>query len=303
MHSHWDNLWTLEGLRCAAQIAAILDDQGYVDGYTDLAKSMEAAIANSIQVAGAAHGISYFPGCVELGDFDSTSTTIAVWPCDVTGVPGISAAVDETFERYWRFFSERAAKGNWEAFTPYELRHVGAYARMGRPEAAVACLDWLMAYRRPAEWHQWAEVVWKDADAPKFIGDMPHTWCGSDFLNSLSAMLVYEKNDALVLFKGIPSEWLTLTGPVGFERLSTWYGTLSARMEEVRGQGASPADVVIELSGDASPPAGFVVRNPRNLLAVRCTVNGQIVPMNSETVIVRALPARVVLHYQQVNER
>ena len=44
------------------------------------------------------------------------------------------------------------------------------------------------AGRRPAAWNQWPEVVHRDSLAPKFLGDLPHTWVGSDFVRSL---LVY----------------------------------------------------------------------------------------------------------------
>ena len=40
----------------------------------------------SMRLAMKTHGIDYVPGCVELGDFDATSTAVAVFPCDELGL-------------------------------------------------------------------------------------------------------------------------------------------------------------------------------------------------------------------------
>ena len=37
---------------------------------------------NSLNLAMKVRKINYIPGCVELGDFDATSTTIALTPCN-----------------------------------------------------------------------------------------------------------------------------------------------------------------------------------------------------------------------------
>ena len=44
--------------------------------------------------------------------------------------------------------------------------------------------------------------------APKFIGDMPHTWVGSGFVEAVRDLFAYEREDdrALVLAAGIPAE-------------------------------------------------------------------------------------------------
>jgi len=66
----------------------------------------------------------------ELGDFDATSTTIALSP------GGEQARLPEplllnTFERYWReFVQRRDGKREWKDYTPYELRTVGSFVRL-----------------------------------------------------------------------------------------------------------------------------------------------------------------------------
>ena len=75
--------------------------------------------------------IEFIPGSVELGDFDATSTTVALAPVgELAHLP--RPALDSTFERYWREFEgRRSGTRPWDAYTPYELRTVGTMVRLG----------------------------------------------------------------------------------------------------------------------------------------------------------------------------
>ncbi|HEX6308759.1 MAG TPA: hypothetical protein VFZ69_11255 [Longimicrobiales bacterium] len=63
--------------------------------------------------------------------------------------------------------------------------------RQGQRERAHEALDWFLQHVRPAGWNHWAEVVLRDRDEPRFIGDMPHGWVGSDFIRSVTDMFAY----------------------------------------------------------------------------------------------------------------
>ena len=106
--------------------------------------------------------------------------------------------------------------------------------------------------RRPIGWRHWAEVVWHDPRTPKFIGDMPHTWVGSDFIRSVLDFFAYDEDDALIIAAGVPQEWLR-TGPVRIEHLQTQFGELNITVRR---------DGTIALTGTATPPRGFIVRSP-----------------------------------------
>jgi hypothetical protein len=130
-----------------------------------------------------------------------------------------------------------------------------------------------MGHRRPAAWNHWAEVVWNDPETPKFIGDMPHTWVGSDFLRSIVDFFAYESNrDAsLVIAAGVPEAWAR--EGVAVRNLHTHYGPLTYSIREENG--------AIRLSvaeGTAIPPGGIVVETPF-----------------SPRTVIRALPADIVL--------
>jgi hypothetical protein len=112
-----------------------------------------------------------------------------------------------------------------------------------------------MADRRPAAWNQWAEVVGRAPREPRFIGDMPHGWVASDYINALLDMLAYERprDRALVLGAGVPDAWLA-DGGVTVERLRTPYGLLSYRLGAEGGR----LRLTYRLEGRA-PPGGLVL--------------------------------------------
>lgn len=237
MHSYWDDFWTARGLKDAAFIAGELG-RPEKPAYEARALAMRKAIAASVATAFNTLDINYVPGCVELGDFDATSTAIAVWPTQEWSTKeGISRALFEaTFERYWTHFTKRRAdKIEWRDYTPYEVRIIGAMLRLGENDARWRAraheLDrWFLDDQRPRGWRQWGEVVYRDKNFAGFIGDYPHTWVGADYLNSVRAMFLDERDAGeLVLGLGISGEWLDEAADrgVGIRRAPTWWGTIS----------------------------------------------------------------------------
>jgi hypothetical protein len=305
MHSYWDDFWALRGYRDAVYAAGVLaetDDRGSGgerarlavrrDRLVFLRDRFASDLAASIAAAMARHDIDYVPGCADLGDFDPTSTTIALAPAAAASLLP-AGTLERTFEKYWEFFRGRREGEPWEAFTPYEMRTIGAFVRLGWRERAAELLDYFLAARRPPGWRQWAEVVWRDARAPHFIGDMPHTWVGSDYIRSLLDMFVYERRGengapaALVLAAGLPVAWLE-DGGVRIGRLPTPYGSLAYALRRESGA------VVMEIGGDLAPPAGGLVLRPPAAGAA-ATANGRPVACGAGgEVVIHGVPARVV---------
>jgi hypothetical protein len=240
MHSYWDDFFILGGLKDAAFLAREL---GKVERarYESLRDEFRRDLLASIRMAMAQHEINYIPGSVELGDFDATSTTVALNPVgEMDSLP--QDALRATFDRY---YDQALGPRN---YTPYEWRTVGTFVRLGERDKARALAQYFFEDQRPAAWHQWAEVVYRDPREPGFIGDMPHTWVGSDFMRSIFDMFVYEEDDALVLGAGVPDAWLDQG--VTVDNISTHFGPVGYRLRREGGR------VVLRLT---TKPKGRVV--------------------------------------------
>ena len=289
MHSYWDDFWALRGYKDALEIATLL-------GHTEAARRLSAEcdefqsdLYASLRASVAKHQIHFVPGSAELGDFDATSTTVALSPGgEQERLP--PALLQATFERYWQEFTERRdGKKPWDAYTPYELRIVGTFVRLGWRARVQQLLDYFLSDRRPAEWNQWAEVVGRDARQARFIGDMPHGWVASDFIRSTLDLFAYsrESDRALVIAAGVPRAWFQGDGS-GIDNLRTEYGKLSFTLVE-RGQ-----RVVLKVApGLRIPPGGIVFSAPWDSTPRRTLINGRGAEWRGNELRIRELPATV----------
>jgi hypothetical protein len=259
VHSYWDDFFALTGLKDAADLARDLGKSAEADRWgadrDELRTDLYASINRVIQEA----KIDYIPASADLADRDPTSTTTAISPggeLDNLRARLPPQALERTFEEYWQGIEKRKA-GDWKAYTPYELRTVGTFVRMGNPERARELLRLFLADRRPPAWNQWPEVVFKDLRAPNFLGDLPHTWVGSDFIRSFLDLLAYERDSdqALVLAAGVPDDWIAAPGGVAVRHLPTPWGLLDYSL---RAEGTS---IRLKVGADLQvPPGGIVFR-------------------------------------------
>jgi len=296
VHSYWDDFFALRGLRDAAFLAAVYGDDERAARYAKIAAAMRADVGASVELAMRRHDIDYVPGAAELGDFDPSSTAIALGRTQEAGcLP--PAALRATFERYYRYFDDRRNdRIPWEGYAPYEVRNAEALLELGEPARAFEVLQSMVADQRPPAWNQWQEIVWRDPAAPKFIGDMPHTWIGAEFILALRAFFAAERaaDRALVIGAGLPPAWIDDPAGVAVERLPTHYGTLNLSVRRI-----DESTVRVALGGDLHlPPGGLAVQVPVGTPLVGVDVNGRAISTFDATAAeIETFPAEVVLHY------
>jgi F5/8 type C domain len=289
MHSYWDDFWALRGFKDAAVIAGWLGQGDSAARYTAVRDSFRVDVLTSLGESMAAHHIEYLPGAADLGDFDATSTAIALAPVDeLAHLP--REAVRRTFDRYYdNFVARRGLPGTapspWDSYTPYEMRVAGTFVRLGQPDRARELLAYFLGDRRPRAWNEWGEVVWRDAASPKFVGDMPHAWVGAEFIRSVLDLFAYEResDSSLVVGAGLAPEWVTTPPGMSVHGLRTVYGTL-----DLSASGDSDS-VVVWVGGTLRvPPGGVIVSSPVD---------------PTQTTTVRALPAELTFRRRPTTVR
>ncbi|MEO8909766.1 MAG: discoidin domain-containing protein [Gemmatimonadaceae bacterium] len=293
VHSYWDDFFALRGFKDAAFIATELGKPEAAQ-FAAMRNSFRSNLFESIRQVVITRRIDYIPGSVELADYDPTSTTIAVSPVGEAGrLPG--PLLMRTFNRYYLEARQRASGIKpWDAYTPYELRTVGTMVELGQRAKAHDLLDFFFTGQRPAEWHQWAEVVYRDPKTPKFIGDMPHTWVGSDYIRSFLDMFAYEResDSSLVIGAGVKDDWVKQDPGVRVANLSTAYGPLNYDMR------AFGNAVTVNLrSGIRMPRGGIVIFSPLDAPILSAAVDGVPTAVSGSEVRVRKLPAIVTIRY------
>ncbi|MEO8295849.1 MAG: discoidin domain-containing protein [Gemmatimonadota bacterium] len=289
VHSYWDDFFVLRGLIDAADIAKILDHDPA--RFASIRDEFRHDLHQSIRATIADDSLDYIPGSADLGDYDPTSTSIGITPGgQADGLPADILA--HTYQRYMREVRARGDSTGWEAYTPYEFRNVGAMVQLGLRAEAWELLQILFEGRRPAAWNQWPEVVHRDSTAPKFIGDLPHTWVGSDYVRSMLDMLAYvqEADSTIIIGAGIPRAWVMEDPGVSVRNLRVASGKLAFTMK------GDDRRVIVRLNGTlAVPPGGLLVYPPFDWKAGAVTVDGAAADLRADgSVLVRRLPGVIV---------
>ncbi len=293
VHSFWDDFFAVRGLSDAAEAAAVLGDVAASRRIMALRDAMRADLRASIARTIADHGIDFVPGSVELGDFDPTSTAIALDPCDVSELLP-AAALERTFELYWKEFdSRRRGEPTAESYTAYEVRNAPALAMLGYKERAIELLRWLIEDQRPAPWRQWPEVTTRDPRAPRFLGDLPHGWIASSFVRALRRMVAYERarDGALVLASGVPAAWVQEAPGLRVRALPTYHGLLDYTMRA----GAGGCVVVTFGDGLRWPRGGVVVHSPFEAALRGVVIDGERTTVSDPRRATLARPAAELL--------
>lgn len=257
MHSYWDNFWALGGYEASIRIARALNEKKQVSAFIESRDQFRSDLYRSLNVAMRTHKIDYLPGAAELGDFDATSTTIALTPVGETQMLPPNE-LNATFERYWKQFVARRTDTSWDAYTPYEWRNLGAFIRLRWRDRGEELIKFFMDDRRPAEWNQWAEVIGREPRKSRFIGDMPHGWVASDYGRSLLDMFAYERqaDETLVLMAGVPEAWTKKEG-FAVRNLRTPFGPLSYSLKVEGDQGVLHIEALKQM-----PVGGIAVSWP-----------------------------------------
>jgi len=288
-YSYWDDFWALIGYEDAAALATVLGHREASERLGRARDEFRRDLIASLRASAALHGVDYLPGSADRGDFDPTSTTIALSPGRAQAdLPPEQLLA--TFERYFQHFTARRdGQKAWQDYTPYELRNIAAFVRLGLRERAHELLAFFMRDQRPQGWNQWAEVVGREPREPRFIGDMPHAWIASDYIRSALDLFAYARpaEQQIVLAAGVPASWFEATG-ISVDGLRTAYGPLSYAARR-RGK-----TLVFEVKSLA-PPGGFAIPWPGPGEPGSASINGEPAEWRDGELRFSASPARVVL--------
>jgi hypothetical protein len=260
VHSYWDDFWGVRGLEAAADLAEAFGRPDEAGPWKREAGLFQGDLLSSIERVIAAKNLAYIPGSVEWADFDPTATSNAVGMLDFAGVLpyGPLHAMLETYLD--GFHRKHRGEMQWNNYTAYEIRIIGAFVRLGKRDVANELLEFFLSDRRPREWNQWPEITWRDPRSPGHLGDVPHTWIAAEYLLALASMVAAEREatSSMVLASGMPWAWISEETGFAVSRLPTRFGLLDFRIHAT-----SSDSIHVEIGKTISlPPGGLTIVPP-----------------------------------------
>jgi hypothetical protein len=266
-HSYWDDYWSLKGWRDGAWLAENWGDHETAQWARQQYAALRESMAASIRATMAWRGSDFIPTDADGGNGDPTSVSIAL---DPTGQKDLlpADALERTFARYLDEVRKREVPDAIYGYTPYELRNALTYVHLNQPRHAEEMLQSFLRHRRPLEWQVFAEVVQSRMRYAIYLGDMPHTWIGSEYARAIFGMLMREEDDRLLLLPGTPPSWVQGTG-LSVTALPTAFGKLSMAARE---EGQS---LRVTLQPGLQPSTKLTVVWPNRRTPTRVTVDGK----------------------------
>ncbi len=260
VHSYWDDFWGIRGLEAAADLADECGETSEAGRWRREACEFKSDVMRSISRVIKDRKLDYIPGSVEWADFDPTATANAVALLDfASALP--ADVLRASLEKYMEGFRRKhRGEMEWNNYSPYEIRIIGAFVRTGDRASANELLEFFLSDRRPPAWNQWPEIAWRDVRSPGHLGDVPHTWIAAEYILALASMVADEReaDSSLVLAAGMPRAWIARGRGFGVENLPTRFGALNFR---IRVAGARSID--LEIGGRVKmPPGGVFVEPP-----------------------------------------
>jgi hypothetical protein len=272
-YSYWDDFFALSAWRNCEYLAREAGERETAARAKAKGQEFAANLLRSLRMTSELMGRGLIAGSADRLDVDPTSTSIAFEPCRVDDVlpPELLQATYDVSAARIRSISATDFEGG---FVPYAIRNLNAFVSLGRFEDAFRLLALALDCRRPRNWRHWAEVVWSPPRTPQYIGDMPHTWVGAEFVTAVRMMLVREDGRTLELFRAVPDEWWEGEG-LRLQKLPTTFGVVDLRARRAN----STAKVELALTGP--PPDRVTIRYPgaRRALADGrpCDIDGDVI--------------------------
>jgi hypothetical protein len=284
-YSYWDNFFALSAWRNCRYLASEAGDLETAACAKAKGEEFAANLAQSLLVASELMGNGIVAASADRLDIDPTSTSIAFEPCRVEDVLP-SGFLRATYDECARYIERIGAPDFKGSYTPYIVRNLNAFVALGRFDDAFRLLDLMISHRRPQGWRHWAEVVWNPPRAPNYIGDMPHTWIGAEFVTAIRRMLIRENGRTLELLRAVPDSWWNADG-IELRELPTAFGAITLRAQRAK------SAVTVDLALTGQPPERVTVRYPG---AKHAEADGKPCRIDSD-VIFSANFSRLVIQY------
>jgi hypothetical protein len=125
---------------------------------------------------------------------------------------------------------------------------------------------------------------------------MPHTWCGSDFINAVRSMFVYENelDKSLVIASALYQDWIDSFEGMSVQNMPTYFGEISYSIKKVENK------YIFDIKGDLKlPENGLKIQNFNgSKLPSKVLINGIENKSFTDNVIqVKQIPVRLEILY------
>jgi len=227
----WVNHWALCGLREAAYAARELGFESDAESYEKEATELKAALD------------AFIDRHPEYFEYERTVNSL-LWPSRVweNELERIEAGFNAWWEKHRGIGDDYQPEPYWLYF---EFAQAHNALLLGQRERAWRVIQYRLQHQDLPGLYGWREggdgvgtenavhgvtLINQLRGCHKFESITPHGWSQAEMWLLQRAVLVEEWRGGLLLFAGVPPQWLTPGAHVAFRNFPTWYGKTSAEL-------------------------------------------------------------------------
>ncbi len=223
---HWDSIFSAYGLICAGRLCKAHgykeeDGELFIQEGEDLKASIEFSIEQNREKTKGAVATSPH----RRMDSAAVGSLAGIYPLD------LFESNDERFIKTAKFLQERCFfEGAFfqdmihSGMNAYLSLHVAqVFLKAGFREEFIKILEVVKDLASPTG--QWPEAI-HPITKGGCMGDGQHIWATAEWIMAISNAFVLEKENAVVLLRGVPKSWLEKNGEISLRKLATKFGVL-----------------------------------------------------------------------------
>lgn len=225
----WDDFWSVAGLEAAEQMMRAAGSEREANKWRDAALSMRKSIDRALEHAALRVDSEAMPSSpyrrLDSGAIGSLAADypLRLWPAE-------DKRIQATLKYLWDncrvsdgFYHDMSHSG----INPYLTVHLAqGFMRQGDVRGW-QLLESLAAKASPTG--QWPEAMHPRTDGG-CMGDGQHVWASAEWLQVMRDIFVREEGQKLLLFSGIPRQWLAGESTLHFGPAPTEFGTIDVRL-------------------------------------------------------------------------
>jgi len=253
---YWDNFWSISGLESAANLAIALGDMQSAEHYTHEAEKFHTAVESSLNNWAQRHQSTAIPASpMRRMDAGAIGSVVSGYPLQLLSADNqeLSGTLNFLLDNCLYkdgFFQDMIHSG----VNIYLTLHIAQnLLRQNNPRF----LDLV----RSVVAHASATGHWPEAVHPHTnggcMGDGQHAWAAAEWIAMVRNCFTREENGELLLFSGVPPEWLNQKQELKFGPVPTEFGLVSVCLQ-VDSENSDFCNVLFDANWRGSIPVVYV---------------------------------------------
>ncbi len=230
---YWDNFWSIAGLESAGYLAGLYGKEKKKQSFLKESESLLSSLNQSLEKVSQRLGKELIPASpYRRMDSGAVGSLVGGYPL------GLLTENDQRLKNTAEYLLENCiVKGGFfhdmshSGINPYLTLHLAQVLLRTSDRRFLGLIDSVASLS--SQTGQWPEAIHPHTEGG-CMGDGQHVWAAAEWVSILRSMFVREepKENKLILFSGIPFDWLNQAKGISFGPVPTVFGKIKLTLKK-----------------------------------------------------------------------